>query len=129
MKSMMRSMRPAALLAVVILAGSAAPALAQSPGFQRQMDANLRDSQLQALQDLAARQAQSQQNQLRAFEAQVRAEQAVARVQAQSYTPSVPPPPASGALPSIDVGAMASIPDDRLAASNARVREAAGDQP
>jgi len=116
----MRAARRLALICftAVSLAAMAAPALAQS--LQATMDAQLRASELQAQQDMAARQAVIQQNQLTVLEAQIRAEQAIADVQAQTRSrPSLE----GGAR--LDAGQFASIPDDRLAASNARVKAAA----
>jgi hypothetical protein len=46
-------------------------------------------------------------------------------VQAQSYSPRLPPPPEHGPAPQIDLSQLATIPDATLAASNARVRAAA----
>jgi len=118
----MRAARRLALICftALSLAPVAAPAIAQS--LQATMDAQLRASELQAQQDMAARQAVLQQNQLTVLEAQIRAEQAIADVQAQGR--SRPSPPLQGGA-RLDAGQFASIPDDRLAASNARVKAAA----
>ena len=118
----MRAARRLALICftAISLAAMGAPALAQS--LQATMDAQLRASELQAQQDMAARQAVIQQNQLTVLEAQIRAEQAIADVQAQGRSRR-PPPLQGGAR--LDADQFASIPDDRLAASNARVKAAA----
>jgi hypothetical protein len=50
-------------------------------------------------------------------------------LQALGVTPAVPPPALGGALPSLDVSGLASIPDAALAASNARVKAAAENRP
>lgn len=105
------------------LAQSLQPQSQRSP-LQQSMDANLRDMQLRAQQDMVARQSVLQQNQLTVLEAQIRTQQAIEDVQAQTRAPQLAP---SGAgLPNLDTSKLASIPDDRLAASNARVRAAAG---
>ena len=85
---------------------------------------DVREAQLRAQLDMANRQAVIQQNQLSALDSQIRSQQAFDNVQAQSFTPIVPPA-AVGAV--IDPGQLVSIPDDRLAASNARVRAVAAD--
>jgi hypothetical protein len=102
------------------LAGAiAAPAWAQPLSVHQQGVADLRDAQLRAQLDMANRQAVLQQNQLSALDTQIRTQQAFSNLQAQAYAPIVPPV-SVGAV--IDPGQFVSMPDDRLAASNARVR-------
>lgn len=93
----------------------------QQPLLQQGM-AQAREAQLRAQLDMANRQAVIQQNQLSALDSQIRSQQAFDDLRAQSYTPTVPPA-VIGAV--IDPGQLASIPDDKLAASNARVKAAA----
>jgi len=93
----------------------------QSQSLLQQGITDAREAQLRAQLDMANRQAVIQQNQLSALESQIRSQQAIDSVQAQSFTPIVPPA-VVGAV--IDPGEFVSIPDDRLAASSARVRAA-----
>jgi hypothetical protein len=116
----------AASLAAASLAAGA-PALAQPPpslALQQSMSDGHRALELQGQQDLAARQSVLQQNQLTVLDAQIRTQQAIEDVQAQMRTPQVAPP-AGGVGPGLDAGRLVSIPDSRLAASNARVKAAA----
>jgi len=115
-------------LAAVSLAPSGTPALAQSlpsQSLQQSMNDAHRAIDRQAQQDLAARQAMLQQNQLTVLDAQIRTQQAIADVQAQMRTPPLPPPRLSGVMPTLDTSQLASIPDSKLAESNARARAAA----
>ncbi|CAN7401178.1 hypothetical protein LJR225_002542 [Phenylobacterium sp. LjRoot225] len=111
-------------LVAASLAPVGAAALAQPLSLQQSMDATHRGMQLQAQQDQLARQAVLQQNQLMVLEAQIRTQQAIADIQARSQTPRLPPPP-SGTSPKLDTSQLASIPDSKLAESNARVKAAA----
>jgi hypothetical protein len=121
------------LVIAISLAGAlGAPAWAQTlqnPGalqsgalLRQQGVADLRDAQLRAQLNMANRQAVIQQNQLSVQDSQIRTQRALEDIQAQSYVPTVPPV-AVGAV--IDPGQIPSIPDDKLAASNARVKAAA----
>ena len=99
------------------------PGALQSGALLRQQGvADLRDAQLRAQLNIANRQAVIQQNQLSLQDSQIRTQRSLDDIQAQSYVPTVPPLSA-GAV--IDPGQFATIPDDTLAASNARVRAAA----
>ena len=123
----MRSARPILLVfAAMAAAGPAAAQTAASLELQRQ-EAEI--GALRAQQDMAARDAVIQQNELSKLDALARARQASETVQAQSVSPQLIPPPASGAQRSIDVQGLASIPDSRLAESNARVKAAAENRP
>ena len=124
----MRAVLPlAALLGLAV----AAPALAQPPPLVLAPGVPNLQAQLgllQAQQDFAARQAAIQRNELSRLDAQMRTEQNLASRRA--FSPPPPPPPwASGPIPNLDVGGLVSIPDSALAASNERVRAAAGNQP
>lgn len=124
---MSRSMRPAALLAV-LLAAAGSPALAQSfHPLPPQTPIQPQYNELWAQQEMARQQAIALQNQLTAVEAQQRTDEAIANVQAQRINPRLPLPDATGAtaLPSIDAGTLASIPDAALAESNKRVLDVA----
>jgi hypothetical protein len=121
----------------------AAPAAAQSPvrtpiqtpvqpiiqpplGLQLNAGSQaMENAQFRAQQEALARQALNQQNELSRLDHQLRTEQNMSQLQAQTLAPSLPPPPASGAVPSFDPSALVSIPDAALAASNARVEAAA----
>jgi hypothetical protein len=108
-------------LAVLAAFSLATPALAQLPSSAyRPQDFELQQQQEQTRQQLI-----QQQNQLMAMEAQMRAQQAMQDIQAQKQLPRLTPPDVSKRpLPNIDVGALASIPDDVLAQSNRRVLDA-----
>ncbi|HEY8571988.1 hypothetical protein [Phenylobacterium sp.] len=111
-----------ALILTAALAACAPPALAQT---------SLQDLTLQA--EIMAQQQLLQQrtigieNQLMAMEARQRAEQGIATVEAQKARPYIPVAPvfvpSVAAQPAPSPG-LVSIPDDRLAASNAAVRQA-----
>ena len=110
--------------ALVFLAAVAAatPAAAQlSPADQH------RQMELEAQQQLAQQRAVALENQLMSLEARLQAEAGIAASRAQSLRPVLPNPyelPAARAPAPIDTSKLVSIPDDRLAASNAAVREA-----
>jgi hypothetical protein len=127
MRAALRSFLAAFSLTAASLASAASPACAQPlqpPSLRDGLDAANRAVALQAQQDQLARQAVLQQNQLTVLEAQIRTQQAIGDIQAQSREPQIPPPP-SGAAPILDTSQLASIPDSRLAESNARVKAAA----
>jgi len=112
-------------LAAALAAALAAPAAAQS--FRDTTALNIQDMQLRAREAMANRQAVGVQNQLSSLDAQAHTERSLAGVRGQTYAPAIPQ--YQGAPPvSIDTGALASIPDDKLAASNARVRAAAANR-
>lgn len=97
---------------------------AQAQTIQQQMQLNILDSQIRAREAMANRQAIGLQNQMQSLDAQLRTQQSLADVRAQSYSPTIPQYP--GAPPvNIDTSQLASIPDDRLAASNQRVLDVA----
>jgi hypothetical protein len=124
----MRAMVHRLLLAAAVAGACGAPGWAQTT--RQQAEINILDSQLRAREAMADRQAVFQQNHLSSLDAQLRTQQSLADVRAQAYSPMLPPPAAAtsapySAAPYIDASQLASIPDDKLAASNARVREAA----
>jgi len=123
-------MRLAAVLSALI-AAAAAPAIAQVAPLPLPPPTNSPQyNEIWAQQEMARQQQIAIQNQLNALEAQVRTEQAIAQVQAQRANPRLPLPDVTGstALPNIDTGALASIPDSALAESNKRVRDAANNR-
>jgi hypothetical protein len=71
-----------------------------------------------------------QQNRLTALDAQLRAQQSIDILQAESHSAPIPAPyVVPGAPPpQIDTSQLGSIPDSILADSNKKVREAAGPQ-
>lgn len=121
------------LLAAGVAAAFGAPASAQnlvpapapaSNTIQQQMAINIQIDQLRAREAMANRQAIAVQNQLSSLDAQIRTQQSLSDIRAQSYSPTIPQ--YQGAPPAhIDTSQLASIPDDKLAASKQRVREAA----
>lgn len=110
-------MRPLILIALATTA--AAPVGVPSPP----------DPNVWMQQELDRQHAISQDNRMMALEAQLRTEQAIRQLEAQRSRPALPQPAAPDATPSATAqpkSPYASIPDDRLAASNARVRAIAG---
>jgi hypothetical protein len=112
------------LLALLALA-AATPAAAQSTAAELALQ-----NDLLAQQQAAQQRAVALDNQLMALEAQIRTERALADIRAQSARPYLPLPPLPPGeagprppSPQIDTSKLVSIPDDRLAASNAAVRE------
>lgn len=111
--------------ALVILAALAAatPAAAQlSPADQ----GRILDLEMQ--QEMMRQRGVALQNELTTLEARLRTEQSLATLELQSRRPLIPLPPAFAGVPPtyapIDSSKLVSIPDDRLAASNAAVRQA-----
>jgi hypothetical protein len=121
-------MRPFVLLAA-LFAASASPAPAQvygepTPGFGPM---SLREADLFSRQQAAEQRAVALENQLNALEARVRTDENLRQLESQQARHAPPGmDPASGRAPR--VGAYASIPNDRLAASNARVRAASNNR-
>jgi hypothetical protein len=116
------------LAAGALFLGSGAlaqPVLAPAYGLQQQMMNQAMQSQIDAQLDQATRREVIQQNDISRLDAQQRTDQALATLQAQGLRPRLLPAPAAGPPRQIDVSGLASIPDDRLAASDARVRAAA----
>lgn len=117
-------MRPIALSAVIV-------ALVAGPVAAQDLYAVERAAELRAEQQMANQRAVALENQLSALEARIRTEEGLRTLREQAARPYLPGsdqpygahPPAVG-----DTGALATIPDDRLAASNARVREAAANR-
>lgn len=122
-------MRAVSALALLVLA--ATPALAQQDLLaQQRLQTEMRLQELQQQADMARQREITTSNELMALDARLRAEQGMADVRAQAISPRLPsapqnqvyaPPPAQ-----IDTSRLASIPDDRLADSDRRVREASG---
>jgi hypothetical protein len=111
-------MRPIVL--AVILFAIAPAAWAQDPLLYQ------RDFEVQTQLQAARQREVDLQNQLTVLDARVRTEQAIRDQESLRNAPAVriPSDPAARQAP-IDPGKLAAIPDDRLAASNARVRAAA----
>lgn len=114
----MESMRIPLALIVALAAG---PALAQE----------VTQGELMMMQEAARRQEVEIRNQLQALDAARRADEGVRGLRAQAAgdvtTPALPPIP-SYALSRVPASDMATIPDDRLKASNARVKAAANNR-
>ena len=114
-------------LIVVIALACAAPAVAQPDALILQ-----RDAELQAQADLARQHEIELNNRLSTLEATQQTNQALRDIAAMRQRPPLPTiydpnasPPLAAPVPP---GAFASIPDDALAASNARVRAAAANR-
>lgn len=111
--------------ALVVLAALAAasPAAAQLTPQDLHLQA-----EIAAQAELARQRSVALENQLMSLEARLRTEQSIATVEAQKARPYIPLPPVDvpGAVASrpVDTSRLVSIPDDRLAASNAAVRDA-----
>ena len=109
-------------LIVIAVLAAASPAAAQSNAALQQQLYDLQMQQEQMRQRTIALE-----NALMAQEARLRAEQGIAASRAQSARPYIPLRPTdvpSAALAPVDTSKLVSIPDDRLAASTAAVREA-----
>jgi hypothetical protein len=108
-------------LIVLLALGCAAPAAAQD--YRALQD--MRDAELHAQAGLARQRDVELYNRLSTLESRLQTEQALRDIEAMRLRPALPliPDPAvpPGARAPV---AFASIPDDKLAASNARVREA-----
>lgn len=114
-------------LIVLICLACATPAAAQLNPLVLQ-----RDAELQAQADQARRREVELSNRLSTLEATQQTNQALSDIAAMRQRPPLPTiydpnaePPRAAALPP---GSFASIPDDTLAASNARVRAAAANR-
>jgi hypothetical protein len=109
------------LLLALAAAGPAAAQIVRDPVLQA------REAELFMQQQALQQQSVAQANQLSALEAQLQTERNLAAIRAQSARPSIPQPYV-GAYASTSTtagaGKLVSIPDDRLAASNAAVRAA-----
>lgn len=112
-------MRALVILAVLATAGPAAAQLTPQ-------DLHLQ-AELQAQAELARQRGVALENQLMSLEARLQAERGVATIEAQKARPYIPEPYVATLAPSstpVDTSRLVSIPDDRLAASNAAVRAA-----
>lgn len=110
-------MRALAILAALALTSPAAAQLMPGQVYDASRDAELANQQMMARQrEVAAH------NQMMALDAQLRADQAVRRTEAMLARPTLPTadPKTSASPPG-----YVSIPDDRLAVSQQRVRDAA----
>lgn len=125
----MRLRLPALLAAAVALAG---PAFAQPyPAQPYPAPANpQQEFDWRTQQEMLRQQMVQQQNQMMALEAQIRAQQAIQDVRAQSQSVRLPPVDTTPgrALPHIDTSKLASIPDSALADSNRKVLDAANNR-
>jgi hypothetical protein len=114
-------------LVLILSLAAASPAAAQRVGVPPATLPQLQIQQnaIQAQTDLARQQQVGLQNELAARDAQLRADQAVANLQAQVRLPQVNAPDvyaiSAGAPAPVDQGAFPQIPDAALAASNQRV--------
>ena len=104
---------------IAVAAVFAGPACAQD-AFSRD-----RELELRAQQDMARQRMNALQNEVQALEGQVRTEQALRDLRERRDPPRLGPREARQPGAGIPAG-YASIPDETLAASNARVRAASG---
>lgn len=112
-------MRPF-VLAFAVLAASANPAPAQVDTLR-----SLRDAEIFSQQQTDRQRSLELENRLSTLDAQIQTDRALRDIQAQQARHAPPRSlPLYDARPSSRSSAYVSIPDDRLAASNARVREA-----
>ena len=128
-------MRPAVTLSALVMALLGGPAFAQQDLLlQQQLQTEMRLQEMQQQADMARQREIATSNELMALEARLRAERGIADVRAQAISPRRPSAPQNQIYPGappprIDTGSLASIPDDRLADSNRRVREASRGRP
>jgi hypothetical protein len=108
-----------AIVPVILALAAATPAAAQVALTLQ------RDNELWAEQQMARQREVSMYNELNALDARVRTNEALADLDRQARRRELALPKDPKAF---DPGRMVSIPDDRLAASNARVRAAARNQ-
>ena len=113
-----------ALIACLVLTASPAAAQDLNGVTALQID------DLRMQQQLAQQRVVSQQNEITALETQLRADQAVLTQQQARAPVRLPTLPYPQAAPpaSLDAAKLPAIPNAALAASNARVRAAAGDR-
>ena len=116
-------MRPM-LLALAVCAASASPAPAQAPRDPVARDLTIRNQELQAQQMIDRQRSIALENDLNALDARVQSQERLQGLQAQRG-PTLAPLASDVKPPALDMGSYATIPDAALAASNARVREAA----
>ncbi|RAK56565.1 hypothetical protein [Phenylobacterium deserti] len=123
-------MRRAFVLSVLALGLAAGPAFAQQDLLlQQRAQTEMRLQEMQQQMDMARQREIATSNELMALDARLRTERGIADVRAQALSPRLPSAPQNqiypGAPPArLDTSGLASIPDDRLAESNRRVREA-----
>ena len=112
-------MRPT-VLALAVFAASANPAPAQDDPLR-----SLREAEIFSQQQSARQRTIELENRLNALEARLQTDRSLRDLEVQQYR-HLPPRsiPPDDARPSPAAAGYASIPDDRLARSNARVREA-----
>jgi hypothetical protein len=79
-------------------------------------------------QEMERQRVTAQTNELMALEARLKTEQSLATLRLQSVRPVLPEPYLTGEGAAILPSSYPQIPDDRLAASNARVRAAAANR-
>jgi hypothetical protein len=112
-----------AIVLALVLAAAGSAAQAQDPFLLQ------RAGELDAALAAARQRDVALHNDVMALDARLRTEQAFrATDPGLGAAPVLLLPPVKGAPPRRDPGPYASIPDDRLAASNARVKAAAGNR-
>ncbi|MDO9433196.1 MAG: hypothetical protein Q7T84_18000 [Phenylobacterium sp.] len=108
------------IISLAVLAVSAPSALAQVDHR-----AAMRDLDLTAQQQMQQQRSIALENQFNALDAKVQTEQRIREVDIMRTRPSLTlPPKAAPAADQVGMAGFASMPDDMLAGSNARVREA-----
>lgn len=111
-------MRPI-LIALALGAVSATSAQAQANPAQV-----ARENDLWAQQQLQSQRAVALENQMNALDARLGTEVRLRELRDQARRPAIPEPYVAKSGAALDLGPFPSIPDETLAASNRRVREA-----
>ena len=114
-------MRVLIVLAALSLAAPAAAQDAWALTVQR-------DAELQAQADLARQREVELNNRLSTLESRVQTDQALRDIEALRQRPAIRAYDPKAPLPKVPAGGYASIPDAKLAASNAAVRAAAANR-
>jgi len=118
------------ILAVLVV--PAVLALAAVPAAAQDLYSLERSNELRAEQMMANQRAVALENQFNALEARIRTEEGLRTLRDQAEQPRqrIPSQPSTATIPTATGSSVfATIPDDRLAASNARVRAASGNRP
>lgn len=119
-----------AVLAGGPAAAQPAPTRISPPASEIQLQSEL--NMMRAQMDALRQQQIGVNNELNARDAQVQTERNLGLLRSLSvprYAPPAPPQDAATPAAPVDMGPYISIPDDKLAASNARVKAAAGERP
>jgi hypothetical protein len=117
-------MRPL-LFALAIFAASASPAPAQVARDPAARELELQNQQMLNQQLIERQRSVALENQLNTLDARVQSQERLQGLEAARGRPTLAPLQSAVQPPALNMGNYATIPDAALAASNARVREAA----